>query len=125
MGLAVAIVVGIAVLAILWFVLSGYAARRSVKETAPGGAPDDPGVDTLRYRVPDAQDPTVLIAHLEKAGYRSTLDEVGGDKILAIACLDGRDDARTRVRTAIQEVDTTGLEGARLNPGRVTFEDER
>jgi hypothetical protein len=125
MGLAVAIVVGVAVLVVVWFVLSGYAVRRSAQDRVVEDTPDDPKTEALRYRVPDTQDPAVLIARLEQVGYTSTLDEVRGDKILLIACPAGRDDDRTRVRTALQEVDTTGLEGATLDPGKVTFEDER
>ena len=125
MGLAVAIVVGIAVLVVVWFVVSGYAVRKSAKDAVLEDTPEDPNVETLRYRVPDTQDPAVLIAHLEQIGYTSTLDDVRGDKVLSVACPSGRDDDRTRVRTALQEVDTTGLEGAELNPGRVTFEDEK
>jgi hypothetical protein len=125
MGLAVAIVVGIAALVVVWFVVSGYAVRKSAKDTVVEDMPEDPKVETLRYRVPDTQDPAVLITHLEQVGYTSTLDEVRGDKVLSIACPAGRDDDRPRIRSALHEVDTTGLEGAKLNPGRVTFEDEK
>ncbi|MDQ4007108.1 MAG: hypothetical protein M3211_03295 [Actinomycetota bacterium] len=124
MGLAVAIVVGIAVLVAVWFVVSGYAVRKSATNMLVEDTPGDPNVETLRYRVPDTQDPAVLITHLEQVGYTSTLDEVRGDKVLSIACPQGRDDDRTRIRSALQEIDTTGLEGTKLNPGRVTFEDE-
>lgn len=125
MGLAVAIVVGIAALVVVWFVVSGYAVRRSAKNTVVEDTPEDPKVETLRYRVPDIQDPAVLIAQLEQVGYMSTLDDVRGDKVLSIACPAGRADDRTHVRSALEEVDTTGLEGAKLHPGRVTFEDEK
>ena len=125
MGLAVAIVVGIAALVVVWFVVSGYAVRKSAKNAVVEDTPEDPKVETLRYRVPDIQDPAVLIAQLEQVGYMSTLDDVRGDKVLSIACPEGRDEDRSRIRSALHEVDTTGLEGAKLNPGRVTFEDEK
>ena len=63
MGLSIAIIIGVAVIVILCFVLSGYAVGKSATNS-PGETTEDLGGETLRYRIPDTQDPAVLITHL-------------------------------------------------------------
>lgn len=125
MGLAVAILVGLIVIAILWFVFSGYAAGKSSQEGALEDRPGGPGVETLRYRIPDRQDPAVLITALKEAGYSSALEEVRGDKYLAIACPTSRDRERAHIRAVIDQADTASLEGPKFDHGKVMFEDEQ
>lgn len=125
MGLAVAIVVGLAVLGIIWVVVSGAALGGSAKVAAKQDSPLDPGVETLRYQVPDAQDPVVLVTALDRAGYTADLGESGGTKNLTITCPAGREHERARIRSVIAETDRMGLEGPRFNPGEVLFEDEQ
>lgn len=125
MGLAVAIIVGLAILALAWFLLSGAAVGKSAKEADRQESPDHPGVESLRYRVPDSQDPSVLIAALSQAGYTADLDEVDAAKYLDIACPAGRDRERARVRTVIAESDTQSFEGPAFKPGPVAFVDEQ
>lgn len=124
MGLAVAIVVGLAVVALLAVFASGATARRTGLRTQPTHSPDDDRVDTLRYRVPDAQDPAVLISALGTEGYTSSLDERAGDKHLVVACPTDRESERERVRDVIGRSAATSLEGPVTARGPVTFEDE-
>jgi len=125
MGLAVAIVVGLVVLGVVWVLVSGAAARGSAKAAARHDSPLDPGTETLRYQVPDPQDPVVLLTALEGAGYTAHLDESAGTKHLAITCPAGRERERARIRSVIGETDRLGLEGPRFKPGEVVFEDEQ
>lgn len=121
---AVAIIAVVVLAIVAWLLFHAYAGKAG-KEAEEHQAPGDPGVETLRYWVPDAQDPTVIIAALDRAGYQATLDDVRGDKHLAVACPAGRDRERARVRSVIEEADTTSIEGPQFNPGKVTFEDEK
>lgn len=125
MGLAVAIVVGLVVLGVIWVLVSGAAAGKSAKVAARQDSPMDPRVQTVRYQVPDPQDPVVLITALEGAGYTAQLDESAGTKYLTIACPAGSDRERARIRSLIAETDRMGIEGPRFNPGEVIFEDEQ
>jgi hypothetical protein len=118
--IALLIVAGIA---LAWY--SARTTRKAVKAAEAQGAPTDPRMETLRYHVPDAQDPTVLISALDRAGYTADLDDVAGEKHLVIACPAGRDRERARVRSVLGDSDRTSLEGPEFNPGKVTFEDEK
>jgi hypothetical protein len=125
MGLAVAIVVGLVVLGIIWVLVSGAAAGGSAKAAARHDSPLDPRTETLRYQVPDPQDPVVLLTALERAGYIVHLDESAGTKHLTVVCPAGRERERARIRSVIGDNDRLGLEGPQFNPGEVVFEDEQ
>lgn len=104
-----------------WWLLS-----RSSAETSPDRRrplrPGDPG--TLRYRVPDGQDPAVLIAALETAGHASEPDRVAGEHYLTIFCDDLRQD-RPRVRSVIEQTHESSFSGGDVIHVPVVFEDER
>jgi hypothetical protein len=125
MGIVVGALVAAVVLLLAWWIFSTLAAGKVGKDAERQHAPDDPRVETLRYRIPDAQDPIVLISALDRAGYTADLDDVAGEKHLVVACPAGRDRERARVRSVLGESDTTSIEGPEFNPGRVTFEDEK
>lgn len=88
-----------------------------------------PGTPTLRYAVPNGQDPAVLVAALSHEGYRSIGELVGGTEVLLVECLHAED--RARVRSIIEHVHRTAFEadnafeGEPLPVGHVSFEDER
>ncbi len=124
MGIAVAIVVFLVLAVIAWLVFSGVATNRAAKEAARQ-EPGDPRVETLEYRVPDGQDPTVLVAALQQAGYTAALDDVRAEKHLVISCPGGREHDRDRIRTVIDGADRTSIEGPEIRAGRVAFEDEK
>src|SRR5918995_1338891 len=99
MGIVVGALVAAVVLVIAWWIFSAVAAGKAGQEAERQQAPDDPRVETLRYHIPDAQDPTVLIATLDRAGYTADLDDVTGEKHLVIACPAGRERERAHVRS--------------------------
>lgn len=126
MGIAVAILVFLLLAVVAWLVFSGVAAGKAGKEAAQRrDSPEDPGVETLRYRIPDAQDPAVLITALDRAGYTASLDDERAEKHLVVACPAGRDRERARVRALIGDADETSLEGPEFQTGKVAFEDEK
>jgi hypothetical protein len=85
-------------------------------------APDTP---TLDYHVPEEQDPAVVLAALGKAGYDATVDRTD-TRLVRVACPDGPDRERDRVRAAIESASTTALDtGAPMDAGRIRFTDER
>lgn len=66
---------------------------------------DDP---TLRYKVPNGQDPVAVTAAVMKHGYAARLDEHGGtgERLVVVACPHGEAD-REHVREAIAEAGTS------------------
>jgi hypothetical protein len=125
MGIFVGALVAVVLAVIGWWVFSTLAAGRMGRQAEQQHAPGDPHVETLRYVMPDGQDPAVVISTLDSAGYTADLDVVAGDKQIVIACPAGRDRERARVRSVLGASDTTSLEGPQFTPGRVTFEDEK
>jgi hypothetical protein len=110
---------------VAWVAYSARATGRVAKKAEAQASPGDPRVETLRYRIPDAQDPAVLISGLETAGYTADLDPDGGERYLVIACPAGRERERPRVRSILRENALASIEGPAFNPGKVTFEDEK
>jgi len=118
---------------LVFFVLAavlviGYSARTTgkvAKKAEAQDSPGDPQVETLRYRVPDGQDPTVLIGALDHAGYTADVAPEEGTKYLVIGCPGGRDRERARVRNILAENHMASIEGPSFSPGKVTFEDEK
>jgi hypothetical protein len=90
------------------------ARKRSRRRLRPG---------TLRYRVPDHQDPAVLSANLRIAGYPTDSDWQGGANHLTIFCDDIAED-RSIVRSLIQNSTASSLTGSDIIHVEVVFEDE-
>jgi hypothetical protein len=125
MGIVVASVVGILVIALvayIAFVVLGARASAAAGHTDPV---DAPGVEVLRYDVPDGQDPVVVVSALRKAGYDPATDLVEGSTVVVVPCPGGASRERDRVREVIAGASETTLEGPEFDPGRVTFEDEK
>jgi len=79
---------------------------------------------TLEYAVPVGQDPTVVLAALEQAGFTATSDPSHPQQTVLIACPAGVDAQREGVRRVIESAGvTTPQDGARV-PDRVQFRDE-
>jgi len=114
--LVLAVVVGIA--------YSARATGKVAKKAEQQASPADPRVETLRYLVPDGQDPTVLISALEPEGYTADLEVAGAGRYLVVACPAGRDRERARVRHILAEHAMASLEGPPIKAGKITFEDE-
>jgi hypothetical protein len=83
----------------------------------------DADMETLRYRVPNGQDPAMLLASLTHSGFAAVTEPVRDGKDVVVSCPDGRDNQRDRVRTAIQDAsDMGGSDWPR--PQHVRFLDE-
>ena len=102
-----------------WLVRSRHEAalRDRARRTLHGG----PGA--LRYRVPDHQDPAVLLAALANAGHRAELEWTGGAHYLTIACEDVVAE-RPGVRSVIERTPAMSFSGPDMAYEPVVFEDE-
>jgi len=78
--------------------------------------------ETLRYHVPDGQDPAAVLAALEVEGYRATLAPAPATDDVLIPCRTGAERERAHVRAVIAHA-ALNMEG---DPGdhRVVFADE-
>jgi hypothetical protein len=88
----------------------------------------DPDRATLRYEVPEGQDPAVVLAGLRQAGYDASADsEPGPSSPIVIIGERGGDPDREAVRRTLSELDGTNVvpeESASVKPSRVRFVDE-
>lgn len=122
LGVAIATVIGIA--ALIWIVL--YVVREQVAQRARVAAElDSPQTPTLEYAVPTGQDPAVIIAALEKAGYTATADPNHAHQLLRVACPSGLDRQREQVRTVIESASVTAVRDGVPIEADVQFADER
>lgn len=78
----------------------------------------------VRYRVPDHQDPTVLLAALAKQGYEASSVYDRAATMLTITYVGRRAEQRERVRGILGELHDSTLGGPPLIYGPVKFEDE-
>jgi len=79
---------------------------------------------TLEYAVPVGQDPTVVLAALQEAGFTATSDPTHPHQTVLVECPAGVDAQREGVRRVIESAGvTTPQDGARV-PRRVQFRDE-
>jgi len=62
----------------------------------------DAGTPTLEYTLPTGEDPVVVVAALERAGYTVGVDSHGAHQVVMVKCPDGVDRSRTKVRAVIE-----------------------
>jgi hypothetical protein len=121
MGSAMAILIWLVILAaVAWFLLGGGLAALSGtkrKTDAAGRA------NTLRYAVPEGQDPAAVMAVLAPAGYPTTLEEKVDTRVLVIASEDGKAPDPGAVRALIVRANTT-IQDPALMTTDVRFLDE-
>ena len=83
---------------------------------------------TLRYEVPDGQDPAVVLAGLRGAGYDASPDsEPGPSSPIVIIGSRGSDPDREAVRRTLADLDGTNIvpeESGQVRRSRVRFVDE-
>jgi hypothetical protein len=84
----------------------------------------DPGTPKLEYVVPTGEDPTIVLAALERAGYTAGVDSRGAHQVVLVACPDGLDRHRAQVRSIIAGADVTTLEDGGPVDVDVRFRDE-
>jgi len=82
----------------------------------------DPGTPRLEYVVPTGQDPVVVLAVLERAGYTATVDPSGAHQVVMVQCRVDRD--RERVRSLIESANVTALHEGMPISVAVRFRDE-
>ncbi len=122
MGSALAIVPLLIVLGIVvWFLLNAGVFAASVREGEVGTTLDP---DSLRYPVPEGQDPAAVLAVLAEHGYRAGVIDAHGERVVAIDRPSASDEDREAVRAVIAEAGTA-LQDAAPMPGPVRFDDER
>jgi hypothetical protein len=126
MQLAVPLIVLVIIAAfVLWGVFA-YVGQQSKRREEIKDAVADPASPTLRYHVPEGQDPAVLLTALERDGWTATTtsDNAGLQDVLVTLPEDSQAE-RARVRAAITRVRAVNMEGdqaASLPP--VRFADE-
>jgi hypothetical protein len=122
LGVLIATVIAFA--AIIWIVL--YVLRQQVAEREQVSEElHSPQTPTLEYAVPTGQDPTVIVAALEKAGYTATADPHHAHQRLLVACPEGVDRDREEVRSVIESASVTAPQDGVPLKTDVQFVDER
>lgn len=82
-------------------------------------------VPTLEYAVPTGQDPAVVLAALEQAGYTATTDTTTHPhQTVLIACPGGVEGERARVRSVIESANVTTPDDGAPVDRVVRFRDE-
>lgn len=122
--LGVVIATVIAVVALIWIVM--YVVREEVsKRQRVDEELHSDAVPTLEYAVPTGQDPTVILAALERAGYTATADPHHAHQRVLIACPEGLDRQRARVRSVIEAASVAPPHDGLPSEADVQFVDER
>jgi hypothetical protein len=79
---------------------------------------------TLEYVVPTGQDPTVVLAALDRAGFTATSDPTHPHQRVLIECPEGVDAQRGEVRSVIESASVTTPEDGVPVQAHVRFSDE-
>jgi len=79
--------------------------------------------ETLRYHLPDGQDPVGVVAALHHAGFDAVEDRDSGFRDVLIPCPNGRSHDRERARAVIEQVPAEPGRGPH-EPAQVRFSDE-
>ena len=66
----------------------------------------DSRTPTLQYSVPTGQDPAVILAALERAGFVAGVDSHGTHQVVMVKCPEGPERTRSKVRALIGSVST-------------------
>jgi hypothetical protein len=120
-GVLIATVV--ALVAVVWIIV--YSLREhTAKRERIDDALEGERIPTLEYDVPTGQDPSAILAALERAGYTATVDSHHAHQQVLVACPGGADRERGHVRTVIASATVTTPDGdVPLEPD-VRFGDE-
>lgn len=84
----------------------------------------DEHTPTLEYSVPTGQDPVVILAALERAGYVASVDPHHPHQHVLVACPEGLEHERARVRTLIETASVTAPSDGAPHHVEVRFKDE-
>ena len=119
---AFVVVVIIIVLAIIVMAAVRFVHRQAAHQDEVKSAP----VDMLRYRVPEGQDPAIVVAALQKEGFQAIPDVqgAGASHDVLIPCSEGVERHRAHVRSIIQGTEQINFEGDQRQIPQVKFADE-
>ena len=118
--LIVTVLATVALLGVVLYIIREEAARRREIDQVL----HDEGMPTLEYSVPTGQDPAVILAALERAGYIATVDPGITHEVVLVACPDGVARERDRVRALIESASITAPEDGVPQRLEVRFRDE-
>jgi hypothetical protein len=117
------IVALVAAAALVWIVL--YVVRQQAAEREQiDKRLHDENTPTLEYDVPTGQDPAVLLAALERAGYIASTDSRPTHHVVMVLCPDGVERERGNVRSVIESASVTSREDGVPLQVEVRFRDE-
>jgi hypothetical protein len=121
----VPVILLIVVLVLAWFAVQRFG-RREIQRSDRLQNADRP---TLRYQVPEGQDPAAVLAGLRQAGYDASADSEPGPSspMVIIGDAHGGEPDREGVRRTLTELDGTNVvpeESGRVRRSRVRFVDE-
>lgn len=119
---AFVVVVIIIVLAVIVMAAVRFLHRQAAHQDEVKAAP----VDMLRYRVPEGQDPAIVVAALQKEGFEAMPDVqgAGASHDVLIPLSDGVEQHRAHVRSIIQSTEQINFEGDQRQIPQVKFADE-
>jgi hypothetical protein len=113
----------VAVVALIWIVL--YVVRQQmIRREQIDQELHDPHTPILEYDVPTGQDPTVILAALERSGYIVTVESSHPHQRVLVACPSGIDRERARVRAVIQAASVSSMDDGVPLRVDVRFRDE-
>lgn len=98
--------------------------RESIERERVDEELHDGHTPTLQYSVPTGQDPVVILAALERAGYTAVVDPHGAHQTVMVGCPRGTDQERSRVRAVIESAGASALEDGVPVRAEVRFRDE-
>jgi hypothetical protein len=84
-----------------------------------------PDTPTLEYVVPTGEDPVVVLAALERAGYTAGVDSHGAQQVVLIKVPDGVERSRAKVRAVIEYAGAPAPTTDWRTHSDVRFRDER
>lgn len=84
----------------------------------------DAGTPTLEYVVPTGEDPVIVLAALERAGYTACVDSHGTHQLVLVKCPAGPESSRAAVRGVIESAWVTTPKVDVRPHGAVRFADE-
>ena len=84
----------------------------------------DASTPTLQYVVPTGEDPVVVVAALERAGYTVGVDSSGAHQVVLVGCPDGPEASRAKVREVIANAGVTAPKVEAHPRTGVRFSDE-
>lgn len=82
------------------------------------------GTPTLEYVVPTGEDPVVVLAALQRAGYTACVDSHGAHQLVLVKCPDGVAPSRAKVRAVIESAGVTTPKVEARTHAAVQFRDE-